>query len=137
ELYEKSDSSLSKFLIAELKICTKIKGPGYPVIRHYINGKLANDSNYFEEEELNILLLGETSMEVLIPFFFTKTDENYENEEIVKIESDNSNGSNEQLEKEASATQGCRCYTFQLTDNKVIRLIDTPGIGDTRGVDQD
>ncbi|CAG8812346.1 8517_t:CDS:2, partial [Racocetra persica] len=107
ELYEKSDSSLSKFLIAKLKIYTKIKGPGYPVIRHYINRKLANNSDYFEEEELNILLL----VQKMVRW------------------SDDSNGSNEQLEKGASATQGCRCYTVQLTDNKVIRLIDTPGIG--------
>ncbi|KAF0428486.1 p-loop containing nucleoside triphosphate hydrolase [Gigaspora margarita] len=122
ELYEKSISSLSKFFIAELKVCTKIKGPNYPVIRHYINGKLANDSYYSEEEEINILLL----------------DENYENEQIVKIESDDLNDSNEQLEKGASSTQGCKRFVFPLTDsNRVINLIDTPGIGDTRGVEQD
>ncbi|CAG8722421.1 34411_t:CDS:2 [Gigaspora margarita] len=164
ELYEKSISSLSKFFTAELKVCTKIKGPNYPVIRHYINGKLANDSYYSEEEEINILLLGETGvgkstfinafvnylkfdsldsairgkMEVLIPFFFTITDENYENEQIVKIESDDLNDSNEQLEKGASSTQGCKRFVFPLTDsNRVINLIDTPGIGDTRGVEQD
>ncbi|CAG8730084.1 23818_t:CDS:2, partial [Racocetra persica] len=160
DLYENSNSSLSKFLIAELKICTKIKGPDCPVVRHYVNGKLAD--NYYCDE-INILLLGETGvgkstfinafanylkfgsldsakcgkMEVLIPFFFTITDEKYENEETVKIESDDLNDSNERLEKGASSTLGCKCYIFHATDNRIIKLIDTPGIGDTRGVDQD
>src|ERR1044072_9770337 len=37
-----------------------------------------------------------------------------------------------------SATQGCKSYVFHTAENKVlIRLIDTPGIGDTRGINQD
>ncbi|KAI9773661.1 MAG: hypothetical protein M1840_006935 [Geoglossum simile] len=36
-----------------------------------------------------------------------------------------------------SATQGTTVYRMRMDDNKVVRLIDTPGIGDTRGVGQD
>ena len=37
-----------------------------------------------------------------------------------------------------SATQGCKSYVFHTAENKVlIRLIDTPGIGDTSEINQD
>ena len=40
------------------------------------------------------------------------------------------------MEAGASATQEPKSYLFNLGDKR-IRLIDTPGIGDTRGIDQD
>ncbi|GBG76311.1 hypothetical protein CBR_g22059 [Chara braunii] len=43
---------------------------------------------------------------------------------------------NETLQAGASATQACKAYVFPFAD-KIVRLIDTPGIGDTRGIDQD
>jgi GTP-binding protein EngB required for normal cell division len=36
-----------------------------------------------------------------------------------------------------SCTQKCKAYTFHVGETQLIRLIDTPGIGDTRGFDQD
>ncbi|KAF0508673.1 p-loop containing nucleoside triphosphate hydrolase [Gigaspora margarita] len=36
-----------------------------------------------------------------------------------------------------SATQKCGVYVFHADENKVIRLIDTPGIGDTKGIEYD
>ncbi|PKY51376.1 hypothetical protein RhiirA4_446799 [Rhizophagus irregularis] len=111
-------------------------------------------------EEINILLLGETgvgkstfinafvnylkfntledaksgNMEVLISSKFTITDEHYETK-IIKIGNDDSN---ERLENIGmSSTQECKSYVFQAAENKIVRLIDTPGIGDTRGLDQD
>lgn len=47
--------------------------------------------------------------------------------------------SNEEVENAGmSATQGCKSYVFHTAENKVlIRLIDTPGIGDTREINQD
>ncbi|CAF1270042.1 unnamed protein product [Adineta steineri] len=36
-----------------------------------------------------------------------------------------------------SVTQQCKSYLFDLNDKYSIRLIDTPGIGDIRGIDQD
>ncbi|KAF9922428.1 hypothetical protein FBU30_007434 [Linnemannia zychae] len=44
---------------------------------------------------------------------------------------------NEKLGSGQSSTQYCRSYVFPLDDDIKIRLIDTPGIGDTRGVKQD
>ncbi|KAF9580895.1 hypothetical protein BGW38_002277, partial [Lunasporangiospora selenospora] len=44
---------------------------------------------------------------------------------------------NEKLAGGQSSTQSCRSYIFPLNDDIKIRLIDTPGIGDTRGVMQD
>ncbi|KAG0238902.1 hypothetical protein BGW42_000063 [Actinomortierella wolfii] len=44
---------------------------------------------------------------------------------------------NERPQKGQSSTQSCRSYLFPLDEDTTIRLIDTPGIGDTRGVKQD
>ncbi|KAG0349715.1 hypothetical protein BG005_010798 [Podila minutissima] len=44
---------------------------------------------------------------------------------------------NEKLQEGQSSTQFCRSYVFPLNDDIKIRLIDTPGVGDTRGVKQD
>ncbi|KAF5308238.1 hypothetical protein FQR65_LT06231 [Abscondita terminalis] len=115
--------------------------------------------NVEDTREINILLLGETgvgkstfinafinyvtfstlseamgkNLESVIPSRFTITDENYE-ERIVQVGKDH----NESMEVGASATQACRSYVYPLqgTDLK-LRLIDTPGVGDTRGIDQD
>ncbi|GES75094.1 P-loop containing nucleoside triphosphate hydrolase [Rhizophagus clarus] len=262
DLYSLNEK-LCKFFIADTQICTWIKSPGFPVIHHYVNGKLKSDDYYnnnkilftsnlvkfdvsnsrpkddpidkmrlaipcphvdcpsticnwrcfkceqdieygynwyfycgcgeseitsckfrcnspyhnvgyvsFESnaltdllpsappEEINILLLGETgvgkstfinafvnylkfdtlneaksgNMEVLISSKFTITDDNYETKTI-KIGNDDSN---ERLENIGmSSTQECKSYVFQAAENKIVRLIDTPGIGDTRGLDQD
>src|SRR6185312_5955572 len=111
------------------------------------------------ENETNILLLGETGvgkstfinafvnylkfetlydakdgeLEVLITSKFTVTDENYEMKSI-KI---GDNDPNELTDGEGtSSTQGCTDYEFMM-GNALVRLIDTPGIGDTRGLDKD
>ncbi|UJR14417.1 hypothetical protein I4U23_001414 [Adineta vaga] len=36
-----------------------------------------------------------------------------------------------------SVTQQCRSYVFSVSNHTKIRIIDTPGMGDTRGIDQD
>ncbi|KRT78598.1 Ankyrin repeat-containing protein, partial [Oryctes borbonicus] len=67
----------------------------------------------------------------LIPSNFTVTDENFV-PQLVKFGSD----INESVAPGASATQSARSYVFDAGDVK-IRLIDTPGIGDTRGIGKD
>ncbi|CAG8469143.1 12020_t:CDS:1 [Ambispora leptoticha] len=111
-------------------------------------------------EEINLLLLGETGvgkstfinafvnylryetfeeaksgdLVALISSKFSITDEDYNTKE-VRIGDDDSN---EQFDiVGASATQGCKSHVFHIDENKILRLIDTPGIGDTRGLDQD
>lgn len=67
----------------------------------------------------------------LIPTSFTMTDEDY-NEKLVKIGSD----SNEVHSAGQAATQFPRTYAFNW-NGKMVNLIDTPGIGDPRGIEKD
>ena len=74
-----------------------------------------------------------------IPVSFMMTiGDNFE-ERIVKFgEIDSSN--NEDFDHPGqSVTQHCKSYVFNLNrnDGKKLRIIDTPGFGDTRGLDQD
>ena len=110
------------------------------------------------KQEMNILILGETGvgkstwinavanylsfptlkiaekgkLMSLIPTSFTLIDD--DNKKVkVTVGADE----NEQFEEEGqSATQEPRAYILHL-DEMTIRLIDTPGIGDTRGIEKD
>lgn len=66
----------------------------------------------------------------LIPSNFTVTDENFQ-PRLIRFGKD----SNESIIPGASATQSARSYIFDAGIR--IRLIDTPGIGDTRGIGKD
>lgn len=118
---------------------------------------LGQAHNSQPRKEFNILLLGETGVGKstfinafanylthlnlaeavtdelisLIPSKFTVTDDNYE-ERTIRI----GQSENESEKVGASATQNAKSYIFPLDDVR-IRLIDTPGIGDTRGAEQD
>ena len=78
---------------------------------------------------------------VLIPVSFLITTGDNFDEHIVKF----SDGVDDDADNEdfahdgQSVTQHCRSYQFNLKDNteKKLRIIDTPGFGDTRGVNQD
>ncbi|CAG8547927.1 725_t:CDS:1 [Diversispora eburnea] len=88
--------------------------------------------NYLKFDTLNDALSGD--MEVLISSKFTTMDKDYEMR-TVKI---GNNDANEHLENVgSSATQGCQSYKFSLGGDMFVTLIDTPGIGDTRGIEQD
>nr|XP_022904737.1 uncharacterized protein LOC111416866 isoform X1 [Onthophagus taurus]XP_022904738.1 uncharacterized protein LOC111416866 isoform X2 [Onthophagus taurus] len=67
----------------------------------------------------------------LIPSRFTITDASFKSRKI-EFGSDK----NESFKSGQSSTQNCRSYSFE-TDDLIIRLIDTPGVGDTRGVTKD
>jgi hypothetical protein len=65
----------------------------------------------------------------LIGSKFTVTDENYFVKEIIV-----GNDENESTIEVNSATQKPRAYVLSMESKElVLRLIDTPGIGDTRG----
>jgi len=68
----------------------------------------------------------------VIPTYFSITNQHNERQEI-RIGSDE----NECFEVGQSATQIPRTYTFTQNTGRKIRLIDTPGLGDVRGIKQD
>ena len=76
---------------------------------------------------------------VLIPVSFLITTGDDFQEHIIKFgEVDDSN--NEDFDHPGqSVTQHCKSYLFHLKNNhgKKLRIIDTPGFGDTRGIQQD
>ncbi|GBG92281.1 hypothetical protein CBR_g55050 [Chara braunii] len=120
---------------------------------------LTTDLNKLEmRKEINILLLGETGvgkstfinafanylsfdeMELakdglmtLIPSQFTVCKEDDYNGVLVSI---GKKDDNEEASAGKSCTQSCKAYLFNYAEYR-IRLIDTPGIGDTRGIEQD
>ncbi|KAF3914916.1 hypothetical protein ABW20_dc0107937 [Dactylellina cionopaga] len=94
-------------------------------------------------EELNILILGETGVATedlrwVVPCHFaTQTKEDGNDGRFVQKEIRIGNDASEKSGvKGASATQSTNVHVVDINNTRV-RLIDTPGIGDTRGVDQD
>jgi hypothetical protein len=111
--------------------------------------------------EINILLIGETgvgkstfinafvnylafhSLEeasikesiVLIPVSFFITIGNQFQEEKIEFGQSDSNEDHNHLGQ--SVTQHCKSYIFTIRNSIKLRIIDTPGIGDTRGTEQD
>ncbi|KAH1009658.1 hypothetical protein HUJ04_001985 [Dendroctonus ponderosae] len=112
--------------------------------------------------EVNILLLGETGvgkstfinsifnylqfetfekaerefLNVLIPVKFFIEDKNGKKQEV--IFNSQQDAANEVLKTGASATQAVKTYSFYINTGKtLVRLIDTPGMGDTRGIEAD
>jgi hypothetical protein len=74
---------------------------------------------------------------VLIPVSFLMTvGDNFE-DRIVKF-GDVDTSKNEDFDHPGqSVTQHCKSYIFHLNDRQKLCIIDTPGFGDTRGLDQD
>ncbi|KRT78595.1 Ankyrin repeat-containing protein [Oryctes borbonicus] len=68
----------------------------------------------------------------LVPSNFAITDENYERHVVTC----GNQHENETFEAGQSSTQNVKSYSI-VTDNTILRLIDTPGIGDTRGIERD
>ena len=114
------------------------------------------------DNDINILLLGATGVgkttfinafinflfyntldeamrgdfKVLIPSSFSVTDNNKDEFDSRTIAVGNPNNNENMVADGASSTQSCRSYVFQI-GTRLIRLIDGPGVGDTRGVDHE
>jgi hypothetical protein len=73
---------------------------------------------------------------VLIPVSFQMTSNDQFDEYKIKLGKQSS--SNEDFDHPGQTiTQHCQSYLFDLGNNTKLRIIDTPGIGDTRGLSQD
>ncbi|KAK3994279.1 hypothetical protein QBC44DRAFT_392776 [Cladorrhinum sp. PSN332] len=94
--------------------------------------------NYLLFESLDDAMAAECPLDYLMPAYFSYQERDEERKDIV--EHAVSVGEESSLERKSlagqSATQECVTYVFRLGGEK-IRLIDTPGIGDTRGLAQD
>ena len=89
-------------------------------------------ANYFVHDSLR--QAAQDDIQVIIPSSFSFTmPETFEERNITFGERDPNEHPNSEIQ---SATQQCRSYVFPIGDRN-LRLIDTPGIGDTRGLEQD
>jgi hypothetical protein len=84
----------------------------------------------FEQAELNKPV-------VLIPVSFLMTVGDNFDERIVKFGAVDDSKNEDFDHPGQSVTQHCKSYIFHLNDGKKLCIIDTPGFGDTRGLDQD
>ncbi|CAF1147706.1 unnamed protein product [Rotaria sordida] len=94
--------------------------------------------NYLKFDELK---QAEKNPIVLIPVSFIMTIDDNFTERLVKFEGDDTLSNEDHDHLGHSVTQHCKSYVFTLKDDKnrdqKLRIIDTPGIGDTRGSSQD
>jgi ribosome biogenesis GTPase A len=112
------------------------------------------------DKEINVLLLGQTGvgkstfinglanylcndtldqavddeMQSVIPSSFSFTDDDTYEQRTIKI--GEANEYENMNDKGQSGTQQCRSFVFPVGDRN-LRIIDAPGVGDTRGVEQD
>ncbi|CAF2940021.1 unnamed protein product [Rotaria sp. Silwood2] len=125
------------------------------------SNSISKVSSLIESNEMNVLLIGETGVGkstfinafvnylafhslddakagepiVLIPVSFLITiGDQFEDKTIHFGQSDSNENRNNSGQ---SVTQHCQTYIFNIDNNVKIRIIDTPGIGDTRGIEQD
>lgn len=101
-------------------------------------------ANFFSFETLQDAMDNTDSLVVPIPIKFTaggggiRNGERMKAGEHVTVELGDNSDRNEFYEDGESATQNCKSYIINdFQRGKRIRLIDVPGIGDTRGLDQD
>ncbi|KAF0508684.1 p-loop containing nucleoside triphosphate hydrolase [Gigaspora margarita] len=90
-------------------------------------------ANYFKFNNLDDAISGE--IDVLISSTFTITNEDYETKTIKVVSDEDKYDIIDSVGE--SSTQECGVHVFHADTNKIIRLIDTPGIGDTRGIEYD
>lgn len=89
--------------------------------------------NYLQFNTFNDACKEIKHLRCVIPTKFTVTDDHF-NEKSVEFGSND----NESTATGVSATLKAKSYKMELPEsNLVLRIIDTPGVGDTRGIEQD
>ncbi|CAF3098623.1 unnamed protein product [Rotaria socialis] len=89
--------------------------------------------NYLKFDKLELARNGQPI--TVMPVSFLLTVGNTFDERIVRFGDDDSNEIFDHPGQ--SVTQQCKSYVFTIGTRTKLRLIDTPGMGDTRGLDQD
>jgi GTPase SAR1 family protein len=140
-----SNDTLSDSQPSPRKPKRKAPAPPPPSTNEYINILLIGESgvgkstfinafaNYLRFESLEAAQQGEPI--VIIPVSFLMTVNDNFDERVIKFGSTDSNENHNDYGQ--SVTQRCKSYVFKISDEKKLRIIDTPGFGDTRGFDQD
>lgn len=147
-----ADFTYCKLILTDMKLFETNLQPSIPSV------KTASST---ESKELNVLLLGETgigkstfinafvnyiafkSIEkaekngpiILIPISFQMSNDDQSEEYDVNLGEQNNSEENFNHPGQ-TCTQHCQSYMFNLGNNTKLRIIDTPGIGDTRGLSQ-
>ena len=93
--------------------------------------------NYLTFKTLNIAQSNKPIVAIPVSFLIT-VGNNFE-EHTIKFGNMNSSSNEDFNHPGQSVTQKCRCHVYHPVDKngKKLRIIDTPGFGDTRGLDQD
>ena len=148
-LDESKNSSPSKHVYADFTYCTyqpslvKILSPSSTM--NCTNVLLLGESGVGKSTFINALVnylkfktLKQARAKkpmVVMPFSFLMTTGDNFDERIITFGDQDSNENHNKVGQ--SVTQECRSYVFILDSGTKMRLIDTPGMGDTRGLDQD
>jgi anion-transporting ArsA/GET3 family ATPase len=128
-------------------INTKRKAPSPPLSssHEYINILLLGESgvgkstfinafaNYLHFDTLQQAQSGQPIVIIPVSFLITVND-NFD-EQLVNFGETDSN--EDHTKSGQSVTQQCRSYVFDISRDKKLRIIDTPGFSDTRGDNQD
>jgi energy-coupling factor transporter ATP-binding protein EcfA2 len=90
-------------------------------------------ANYLKFDSLEQAQAGQPIVVIPVSFLMTVND-NFD-EQLIKFGELDPNENHTNIGQ--SVTQQCRAYVFQISPGKKLRIIDTPGFGDTRGQNQD
>lgn len=92
--------------------------------------------NYISFENINDLLTPESNVKYCVPTFFEWNDPCSDEDKQYRVALGKHEEDNERQQIGSSGTQDVRCYLFNI-GNIGIRLIDSPGFGDTLGERKD
>ncbi|CAF4658784.1 unnamed protein product, partial [Rotaria sp. Silwood1] len=143
----RANQNLSNFQSSESDAKRKFPSPTFPPssAKKFVNILLLGESgvgkstfinafaNYLHFQTLDKAQQGKPI--VIIPVSFIMTINDNFDEKIIKFGDIDSNENYNDIGQ--SVTQKCKSYVFNISNEKKLCIIDTPGFGDTSGTDQD